>query len=170
MSDNSTFVYRVTIRGAIEDVWREITKTDELQKAVYNSWMECKGVAAGSPLRMRTPSRKYTMVAGEILEVAPPHRYVHTMQLTQFDDPPWKVIHELKKVAGGVEYSMTLEGLKPGSRAAKNAAAGAKFIADNLKALVESGRPPLGTRVMYAMFGVMEGFLPKRCRSEAWPL
>ena len=33
-----------------------------------------------------------------------------------------------------------------------------------------TGRPPLGTRLMYVAFGLMEFVLPKRTRSENWPL
>jgi len=47
---------------------------------------------------------------------------------------------------------------------------GGDFILKNLKAIVETGRPPFGTRLMYAMFGAMEFVLPAKTKSENWPL
>jgi hypothetical protein len=47
---------------------------------------------------------------------------------------------------------------------------GGKFILDNLKAIVENGRPGLKTRLMYWMFGAMEFVLPKRTKTGNWPL
>ena len=44
------------------------------------------------------------------------------------------------------------------------------FILNNLKAIVENGRPGLKTRLMYWMFGAMEFVLPKQTKTEHWPL
>ena len=44
------------------------------------------------------------------------------------------------------------------------------MILKSLKAIAETGHPPLGTRLMYAAFGLMEFVLPKRTRTEHWPL
>lgn len=47
---------------------------------------------------------------------------------------------------------------------------GSTMILSTLKAVVENGRPPLGTRTMYWMMDRMSFVLPKRCRSDAWPM
>ena len=44
------------------------------------------------------------------------------------------------------------------------------MILQSLKAIAETGRPPLGTRLMYSRFGLLEFVLPKRTRREHWPL
>ena len=44
------------------------------------------------------------------------------------------------------------------------------MIVNALKAICESGRPPLGTRLMYSVFKHMEFVLPARTKSEHWPL
>ena len=44
------------------------------------------------------------------------------------------------------------------------------MILKTLKSIAESGRPPLGTRLMYAAFGLLEFVLPKRTKTEFWPL
>jgi hypothetical protein len=49
-------------------------------------------------------------------------------------------------------------------------ATGGTRILATLKAICETGRPPLGTRVIYWMFDRMEFALPARTKSEHWPL
>ena len=114
MAEGEKAVFRIVIRGSIDSVWREITKTDELQKCMFNMRLETDGLKPGGQIRMRSPSGKYTDVVGEVLEFNPPHRYVHTFRFTKFDDPPCTVIHELKEVDGGVEYTLTHENLAAG--------------------------------------------------------
>ena len=46
---------------------------------------------------------------------------------------------------------------------------GADMIAKNLKSIVETGRLPFGTRMLYVLFRVMAPLTPKKCRSENWP-
>jgi hypothetical protein len=47
---------------------------------------------------------------------------------------------------------------------------GGMFILDNLKSIVETGRPPFATRMMYVMFDKMEFVLPAKTKSGNWPL
>ena len=80
-------MFRVVIRGTLEDVWNEITRTDEPIAAFFNSRMHVGELKPGSKLAMRTPNGKYTGVVGEILEIVPLKRFVHSFRFTQFDDP-----------------------------------------------------------------------------------
>jgi len=48
--------------------------------------------------------------------------------------------------------------------------AGGTTILSTLKAVVEMVRPPLRTRMMYAMFGVLEFVLPAKTKSGHWPM
>lgn len=170
MPDSERAVFKIFIRGSNDDVWREITKTDELQAAMFNMRLETDGLLPGGKIFMRSPSGKTTAIVGEILEFQPPHRYVHTFRFTQFDDPPCTVIHELKKVAGGVEYTLTHENLTPGTKTAKQMNQGAGMICKTLKSIVETGRPGFGVRLLYRLFMLLEPLSPKRSRSENWPL
>jgi uncharacterized protein YndB with AHSA1/START domain len=163
-------IFRVVIRGSIDSVWREITKTDELQKCMFNMRLDTDGLKPGGQIRMRSPSGKYTGVVGEVLEFQPPHRYVHTFRFTQFDDPPCTVIHELKEVEGGVEYTLTHENLPSGTKTAKQMNQGGPMICSTLKAVVEHGRPSFGVRLLHVLFKVLEPLNPKKCRSENWPV
>ena len=81
-----------------------------------------------------------------------------------------KVVYELKKVEGGVEVTLTVEDMPAGTKTAESMMGGGNFILKNLKAIVERGKPPLGTRMMYLMFGMLEFVLPKKTKTENWPL
>jgi uncharacterized protein YndB with AHSA1/START domain len=162
--------FRIVIQGSIEDVWREITRTDAPIACFFNSRMDAPRLAKGSKLAMRTPDGKYTGVVGEILEFDPPRRFAHTFRFTNYDDPPCKVTYELEKVAGGVEFTLTIDDLKPGTKTEKGMLQGAKLILNTLKAVIETGRPSLGTRMLFGLFRLMGPLTPKRCRSENWPV
>ena len=151
-------------------MWREITKTDEPQQAFFNARMHRIGLAPGSPIRMRTPDGRYTSVVGEILEVDPPRKLSHTLKFTAYDDPWCRVTYELEETPDGVEFTLTSEDVLPGTKTAKDMGRGGDFIANTLKAIVENGRPGLGTRILYRLFGLLAPFTPKACRSENWPL
>lgn len=163
-------VFRVIIRGTIDDVWREITRTDAAQRCMFNMRLHTDGLRPGGKIRMRTGSGKYTGVVGDVLEFDPPHRYAHTFRFTNYDDPECKVIYELREVDGGVEFTLTLDDVPAGTRTAKQMTQGGKLIVDTLKAIVETGRPALGTRMLFVLFKLMEPFSPKRTRSENWPI
>jgi uncharacterized protein YndB with AHSA1/START domain len=163
-------VFRVFIRGSIQDVWREITKTDEVQKCMFNMRLDTDGLRPGGQIRMRSASGKYTGVVGEVLEYTPPYRYVHSFRFTPYDDLPCTVIHELKEVAGGVEYTLTHENVPAGTKTAKQMNQGGALICSTLKAVVERGRPSFGVRLLYLLFALLEPLTPRKCRSEHWSL
>lgn len=163
-------VSKIVIQGKIEDVWREITKTDTPQLAFFGAQMRYRALSAGSPVQMRTPDAKFTSVVGEILEVTPPYRFSHTMKFTAHDDPYCKVTYDLKQVPGGVEFTLTSEDVPAGTKTEKDMTRGGDFIVNTLKQIVETGKPALGTRILYVLFGLLAFTTPAKCRSERWPL
>jgi len=167
MSDATREVFEVDIRGRIDDVWREITKTDEVQKVMFDMRLE-SDLRPGSKMRMKSANGKYTGAVGEVLEFDPPRRYAHTFRFTQYDDDPVTITYDLEETAEGVRFRMTLDGLKPDSKSGRQMKSGGTMILRNLKSIVEKGKVPLGTRVLYGMFRVMAPLTPKRCRSENW--
>jgi uncharacterized protein YndB with AHSA1/START domain len=173
MADNKPppdALFRIVINADIDRVWRELTKTDEAQGAVFNAWLHTTGLAPGGKLQMRTGTGKHVLVEGEVVEFDPPHRFVHTHRFTQYDDPVCQVAYELKPVADGVEVTLRVVGMAAGTRTAKSMQQGGDMILKTLKAIAETGRPPMATRLMYSAFGLLEFVLPKRTRSEHWPL
>ena len=162
--------FRVEIRGSIEDVWQEITRTDAPIAAFFNSRMEVGRLAAGSRLAMRTPDGKFTGVVGEILDYDPPHRFAHTFQFTQYDDPPCTVIYDLEEAAAGVQFTLTVTNMPAGTKTAKQMRQGGSMIVNTLKAVIETGRPAFGTRVLSGVFKLMAPMTPKKCLSKNWPV
>jgi uncharacterized protein YndB with AHSA1/START domain len=170
VADKGKAVFRVVIDGSQQAIFDELTRTDRPLGAIYNSHMHTTGLKPGARMQMRTVSGDHTIVDGEIVEYDPPHRFVHMHRFTQMDDPACKVTYELKPVTGGIEVTLTVDDMPLGTKTAKSMASGGDFILKNLKAIVESGRPPFGTRLMYALMGAMEFMLPKKTKSENWPL
>jgi len=172
VADAKKAVFRIVIDGTMEAVYRELTKTSEPQGAVFNAvlTLDQPGLVRGRKMQMRTASGRHAIVAGEVVEVDAPRRFAHTHRFTQYDDPVCTVVYDLKKVEGGVEVTLTVENIPAGTGTEKEMTKGGDFILRNLKAIVETGRPPFGTRLMYALFGALEFVLPARTRSEHWPL
>lgn len=163
-------VARITIRGSIEAVWRELTKNNEPQAAVFNAWLHAQSFLPGARLQMRSADGKNVLVVGEIVDFEPPRRFAHTFRFTLYDDAPCTVIYDLKPVPEGVEVSLTVENLPVGTRTAKQMQVGKNLIVTRLKSVVETGRAPLGARILYAVLGKLGFMLPARTRTANWPL
>jgi uncharacterized protein YndB with AHSA1/START domain len=163
-------ISKIFISGSIQDVWRELTKTGEAQRCFFNNVMHTTGLRPGAMIQMRSISNKYVGVVGEILEVDPPHRFAMTFKFTNFDDPYCKVIHQLKEVEGGVEYTLISEDIPVGTKTEKQMKAGGDMIVKVLKDTIEQGKPSFGIRLLHVLFKVLEPFSPKQCKVENWPL
>jgi uncharacterized protein YndB with AHSA1/START domain len=131
--------------------------------------MHVPSLAAGSPLRMRSPDEKYTAVVGDILEVDAPRRFSHTMMFTQLTDAPSKVTYELTEKDGGTELLMLLDDVPAGSKSEGYMMSGGTFITQTLKSVIETGRPSFKTRLFLGMIGALSFMSPKICRTENWP-
>ena len=165
--DNTTAMFRVFIEGSVDDVWNEITRTDKPIAAFFNSRMHVESLEAGERFAMRTPDGQYTGVYGEVI---PHRRFKHTFQFTSYDDEPCVVTYDLEPKDGGVEFTLTIEDMVPGTRSSKQMTQGGTMIVNTLKTVIETGRPSLTTRLLFGFFGLFQPFTPKRCRSEHWPV
>lgn len=170
MAKTESAVFQVFIRGTLEQVWHQITKTNEPIESFFNCRMHTSELGRNGKMAMRTPDGKYTAVVGEILEFDPPHKFSHTFRFTQYDDPPCKVTYELKKAEGGVDFTLRIDDMPSGTKTAKQMISGGKMIVNTLKAMVETGRPSFGTRMLYRIFKWLAFMTPKKCLSENWPL
>lgn len=161
-------VHEVFIRASIGDVWAELTKSDEVQKAMFDMKMDCS-LEVGAPFRMRSKDGKYTGIVGDVLEVDAPHRFSFTFQFTAYDDPPCRVTYELSEEGDGTRFRMISDRLPPDTKSTKQMTQGGAMIAETLKAVMETGKPPFKVRALYVMFALMAPFTPARCKSERWP-
>jgi uncharacterized protein YndB with AHSA1/START domain len=170
MSLERRMVSRIVIDGSIDAVWRELTKQDEPQLAVFNTWLHAQSLTPGAPFQMRTASGKKVMVIGKVLDYDPPRRFSHSFRFAGYDDPPCVVTYELRQVDGGVEVTLTVDDIPTGTPTEKGIKGGIPVILTRLKAIVETGKPPLGTRLMYAAFSRLEFTLPSKCDVANWPM
>ena len=161
--------FRVMINAPIDKVWAQLTRTDELLPFFFNGVCKTPGLAVNAPIRMQSKDGKYTSVVGDVLEFDPPYRYAHTFKFTNLDDPPCIVRYRLKEVDGGTEFTLINENVPAGTKTEKYMTSGGTFITQNLKALVETGKPTFGGRMALFMMGLFAPFTPKACLSENWP-
>jgi uncharacterized protein YndB with AHSA1/START domain len=162
--------FRVTIRAPIHKVWAELTRTDVALPFFFNGVCKTPGLAVNAAMRIQSKDGKYTSVVGDVLEFEPPYRYAHTFKFTNLDDPPCIVRYVLKEFDEGTEFTLINENVPPGTKTEKYMTSGGTFITQNLKALIETGKPTFGGRFILLMIRLSAPFTPKQCRSENWPL
>jgi uncharacterized protein YndB with AHSA1/START domain len=126
------------------------------------------GLTPGTRLAMRTPNGKNTGVVGAILEIVPLKRFAHTFQFTSEHEPPCVVTYTLAEVSGGTEFTLTITDCADGSKTQKQMVQGSSIIVNTLKAVLETGRPSFGIRMLFLLIKLMPA--PNRCRSEHWPV
>jgi uncharacterized protein YndB with AHSA1/START domain len=163
-------IYKVIIKAPIDTVWSELIKTTSPRPFFWNSSWDTPSMKPGKAFRMLSANKRAVGVVGEFLEMDPPRLLSHTFRLTSLDEPPSKVTYTLNETEGGVEFCLITENIVAGSKSEKSMDAGAKFIVENFKAFVETGRPKLGARLMNAMYALMGPMTPKALRAENWPL
>ncbi|MGB5579318.1 MAG: SRPBCC domain-containing protein [Woeseia sp.] len=163
-------IYKVLIKAPIETVWSELISTSSPRPFFWDSSWDTRGMAAGNAYRMISTDGKTVAVIGKILEMDPPHRLVHSFQLTALDDPASTVTYTLKETQGGTEFCLVTENVVAGSKSEKSMADGSRFIVKNFKSYVETGKVTFGARLMLAMFRLMAPFTPKSMSADKWPL
>jgi len=162
--------YKVLINAPIDTVWSELIKTSAPRPFFWNSSWDTRDMARGNAYRMVSSNGKTVAVVGEILEMDPPHRLVQSFRLTSLDDPPSTVTYSLKETEDGTEFSLITENIIAGSKSEKSMADGSRFIVENFKAFIETGKITFGARVMLSMYALMSPFAPKSMSAEKWPL
>lgn len=162
--------FRVFIRGTIDAVWHEITRTDAPIPAFFNTRMHTTTLAPGATIAMRSPDGKYTGVVGKVIEFNPPSRFAHTFRFTNLDDPECTMIYDLEETSGGVNFTLTIADLPVGTKSAKQMLQGGTLICNTLRSVIETGRPSAGTRMLFLLFKLMAPLTPKKCLSENWPV
>jgi uncharacterized protein YndB with AHSA1/START domain len=163
-------VYRVLIKAPIETVWSELIKTTSPRPFFWNCVWDTAAFKPGEPYRVISKDGRTVSVVGEFLEMDPPRRLVTTFRLTSLGDPPSRVTYELAETPEGTEFSLITEGIRAGSKSEKSMAGGSRFIVNNFKAYMETGKVTFGARMILGLYGLMAPMTPKAMRAENWPL
>lgn len=162
-------IYRVQIDAPIEDVWSELIKEKAPRPFFWDGSWDTADFAAGQPYRITANNGKAVAVIGRILEMDPPNRLVHSFRLTSLPDEASKVTYTLTEKDGGTEFCLITENVLAGSKSEKSMDQGAKYIVENFKAYMETGKVTFGARLMLAMYGLMAPLMPKSMSAENWP-
>ncbi len=163
-------IYRVVINASIEAVWSELVNINSPRPFFYDALYDTDELAPGAPYRMVSKDRKFAFIVGEVLEFDPPHRFAQTFKFTTTGDPPCTVTYTLKEVDGGVEFCLITENVPAGTKTEKSMAGGGKWITENFKAYMETGKTTFGAQLMLGTMSLIAPLTPKVCRIENWPL
>lgn len=150
-----------------ERVWNAITRTGEVQRAMYNTVLETE-LTPGARLRYYSPDRQRVFIIGEVVEVEPPRRFAHTYWFTTWKSgPPTLVTWELEEEGDtGCRVTVTHSGWTEEHDKPEKTGAGWKQILELLKSELETGDIPAGTKLMYRLMGWFMFAMPKRTKAE----
>lgn len=162
-------IYKVLINAPIETVWSELVKEQSPRPFFWNGEWDTPEFAPDNPYRISANGGKAVPVIGRILEMDPPHKLVTTFRLTGLPDPASHVTYLLEEKDGGTEFSLITERVPAGSKSEKQMASGSKFIVENFKAYIETGKVTFGARMQLAMFKLMAPMTPKSMSVDNWP-
>ncbi|MGC1495313.1 MAG: SRPBCC domain-containing protein [Sulfitobacter sp.] len=164
-------VSRTFINAPIETVWSTLVATDQPLPFFFGAVCQTTdGLKPGAKMRMAHPNGQIAMVVGEVLAFDPPHRYSHTFQMTNIDEPPCVVTYELREKDGGTEFDLIITEAVAGSKLLKEMLGAQGYIAKNIKAISETGRPAFSGRMVTLLSPVIAMFAKKQQRIENWPL
>jgi uncharacterized protein YndB with AHSA1/START domain len=159
-------VTSIDIAVPVEAAWREITKTGAIQRACFDTILVAD-LRPGAPYRYTSADGKRTLFRGTILEVDPPRRFAITFRFPGDKGPEAKVVYELEAIPGGVRVTIVHEGVDPQSKDGRRNAGGWTTFLGNLRAVLEKGKPSLGTRIQYFLFrNLVLPFMPKDPKQE----
>lgn len=164
-------ISRTFINAPIETVWSTLVATDQPLPFFFGAVCQTTdGLKPGAKMRMVNPNGKIAMVVGEVIAFEPPHRYAHTFQMTNLDDGPCVVTYELREKDGGTEFDLIITEAIEGTKLHKEMLSAQGFIAANLKAMAETGKPAFTGRMVGLLGPVFALFAKKQQRIENWPL
>jgi uncharacterized protein YndB with AHSA1/START domain len=136
-------VYQIYIRTTPEKLWQAIT--DPAMTALYFYELTTESAwKPGAPLR-RCRADRTLVLDGEILEIDPPRRLVHTFVTAYRDpedrDPPSRVTWEIEPMGESCRLTLTHEHYAGESETYKGTLTGWNPVLSGLKTLLETGQP-----------------------------
>ncbi|MGE3075302.1 MAG: ArsR/SmtB family transcription factor [Dehalococcoidia bacterium] len=136
-------VYDVYIRATPERVWEAIT-SGEQTRAWFHGTSRTGELNPGAPLKLLTSDGE-SAVDGEVIEVDPPRRYVHTWKANwgpEFEgDRPSRVTWELTPMGATTRLRLIHDDFDGETVTYKSISEGWAPILNSLKSFIETGEP-----------------------------
>ena len=158
-------VVSIFINAPIERVWDEITKRGNAQRALYNTTM-IGDLSPGSRIRFTSADHNRVFVVGEVVEVTPPTRFVHTYVMTMEQDPETTVAWDLAVEGDGCRVTLTHSGWTDAHSTEDKTAEAWTEILNLLRSEIETGKLPAKTRITFSMMRLFSFALPKRTSAK----
>jgi uncharacterized protein YndB with AHSA1/START domain len=141
-----TQVYQVFIGSTPERIWEAITDPEFTTKYFHGSRVELE-LVAGSEYRGYSPDRSSVWVEGEVLEVDPPKRLVHSWRASyepeMAAEEPSRVTWEIQDRGDGTcLLTVVHDHLEGAPKTAQSVSGeGWMYVLSGLKTLLETGEP-----------------------------
>ncbi|MGD9692025.1 MAG: SRPBCC domain-containing protein [Phycisphaerales bacterium] len=160
MAEIAPFVTSVDIRAPIGRVWEEITRSG-MCRPMFGTVYK-RDLKPGGAFRYSSADDKRTFVYGEIVEVEPPRKFVHTFRFTMKGDPPTLVTWTLEEKGSGMtRVTVRHEGFIGETLTKKRVTVGWTKILPLFKSTIEKGDVPAKTKLGQVLMGAMSFMLPK---------
>lgn len=143
-------VFSIEIAAPVQRVWNEITQRDTAQQAMFGTFLRTE-LRPGGPMAYTTANGRWRVVWGEVLEVQPPRRLVHTFSFAKMNEPPQRVTWELEDLGGRTRLVVTHEDLDRAPKTAKGVIGSWPTILERIRLLSVHGRLPLKDRLVVAL-------------------
>ena len=131
-------VYEIYIRATPEQLWDAITTADAREKYMFGARFQSEW-KVGAPMNMSSPTG--LLGEGEVIEVDPPRRLVHSMRALWSDDVAAegfsRVTWEIEQVADSCRLIVTHDQLREGAN--DQLYGGWPMILSGLKTWIETG-------------------------------
>ena len=157
--------FSIDIEAPIHRVWDEITRRNSPHQPMFATYLH-GDLAPGSIMSYRNRKGTHTFVLGEVLEVAPPTRLVHTFRFSMESDSPTLVVWELAEKGGATRVTVTHTRFEGETRTYKSVKTSWPAILSLYKQVIETGKVPLKTRLLNGTIMSMCFILPKSARTE----
>jgi uncharacterized protein YndB with AHSA1/START domain len=135
-------VYVLYLRTTAEKLWEAITRP-ELTRLYYHGTEVESDFQVGSRIDYmhEKDGQRVSALTGEILEVEPGRRLVHTFSFPSNDDAPTTVTYEIEPAKDTVKLTVVHEGFAGRTRTYESTSDGWWPIVNGIKTLLETGEP-----------------------------
>jgi uncharacterized protein YndB with AHSA1/START domain len=155
----------VEINASADAVWAEITKLKQIQKPFFGTVLETD-FKPGSRLVYKSEDGTRAFILGEIIECDPPRKLVHTFRFTNLAETPTRVEWTLEAKGPATRVTVVHSQFKDQKETAKSVLTSWPAILGDVKAVVETGDAPFGTRVRNWMMSTFAFMAPKETLIE----